>query len=130
MTTGLEFTVNARLGRPLGTFERPRPTRAEARRSGRALRHVLISLQSNAALAAILSAEHPEQAAEIAAAFDRAEEVALRLDDPALESVADPSGRLRVETLQQRVTNARATARLSIGPTLGIAEGFNALDGD
>ena len=130
MTTGLEFTVEARLGRPLGTFERPRPKRAEARRAGRSLHHVLISIRSNAELAQILSTGHPEQAADIAAAFERAEEAAQRVDDPTFEGVADPSGRLRVETLQQRVTNARDTARLAIGPQLGIAEGFNALDGD
>lgn len=130
MTTGLEFTADARLGRPLGTFERPRPKRAEARRANRSLRHVLISVQSNAELAGILSAGHPEEAAEIAAAFDRAVDAALRLDDPAFASVAEPAGRFRVEALQQRVREARDAARLSIGPRLGIAEGFNALDGD
>ena len=33
LSSGLEFLDDQRLGRPLGTFDRPRPTRAEARRS-------------------------------------------------------------------------------------------------
>ena len=30
--SSLEFTTNGRLGQPMGTFDRPRPARAEARR--------------------------------------------------------------------------------------------------
>ena len=44
LSAGLEFTADTRLGRPLGTFDRPRPNRAEARRSERSLRHVELSL--------------------------------------------------------------------------------------
>lgn len=44
LSTGLEFASQTRLGRPMGTFDRPRPNRAEARRSGRSLRHVVPSL--------------------------------------------------------------------------------------
>ncbi|MGB0506774.1 MAG: imelysin family protein [Pikeienuella sp.] len=46
LSTGLQFLSEARLGAPLGTLDRPRPKRAEARLSGRSLRHVQISLDS------------------------------------------------------------------------------------
>jgi predicted lipoprotein len=44
LSTSLVFIHDTRLGRPLGTFDRPRPNRAEARRSGRSQRHVVLSL--------------------------------------------------------------------------------------
>ena len=34
ISTGLEFTSETRLGRPMGTFDRPRPNRAEAEDQG------------------------------------------------------------------------------------------------
>jgi predicted lipoprotein len=46
LSTGLQFTSDTRLGRPLGTFDRPRPRRAEVWRSGRSSRHVKISLSA------------------------------------------------------------------------------------
>ena len=45
LAAGLQFASEARLGRPLGTFDRPRPRRAEARRSGRSLAHIDLSLK-------------------------------------------------------------------------------------
>lgn len=42
--TGRQFTEKSRLGRPLGRFDKPRPTRTEARRSGRSAHHVILSL--------------------------------------------------------------------------------------
>lgn len=45
LTTGLEYNVTVRLGRPLGTFERPRPNRAETRRSERSTTNLLVSMR-------------------------------------------------------------------------------------
>ncbi len=129
-STGLEFTADTRLGRPLGTFDRPRPNRAEARRSQRSLRHIELSLIALRGLGSGLAMGHPEIAADLEAAFDRALSRARSLDDPALASVADPQGRIRVEALQQSITDIRAIASLQLGPALGISTGFNALDGD
>ncbi|WP_050604715.1 imelysin family protein [Ruegeria sp. 6PALISEP08] len=130
LTTGLEFTADTRLGRPLGTFDRPRPNRAEARRSGRSLRHVELSLIALRDLAARLSFDHPEIAADLDAAFARAIENAQSIDDPALAGVAEPQARFRIEALQQSVQDIRAIASTELGPTLGISAGFNSLDGD
>lgn len=61
LTTGLEFNADQRVGRPMGSFARPRPNRAEARRSGRSLRNVTLSLRALEDLAGALSDEKPEQ---------------------------------------------------------------------
>ncbi len=130
LSSGLQFTSETRLGRPLGTYDRPRPKRAEARRSERSLRHVELSLVSTRDLAERLSAEHPEIAADLETAFNRAIESARSIDDPALAGVADPQGRFRAEALQQSINDIRQVAATELGPTLGISAGFNSLDGD
>ncbi|MEL6196357.1 MAG: imelysin family protein, partial [Pseudomonadota bacterium] len=131
LSTGLQTTAELRLGRPLGSFERPRPKRAEARRSGRSLRHVALSLEASRALAAILAAGAPEELrGAVDAPFARALDSAADLDDPVFAGVADPVGRIRIEALQLRVNETRRAVALSLGPHLGIAAGFNSLDGD
>ncbi len=130
LITGLEFTADTRLGRPMGTFHRPRPNRAEARRSGRSLRHVELSLIALRDLAVHLSSDHPDIAADLDRAFAAAIGRAQSLDDPAFADVATPQGRLRVEALQQSINDIRAIASTELGPTLGISAGFNSLDGD
>lgn len=126
LSTGLEFNADARLGRPLGTFDRPRPRRAEARRSGRSLLNVQQAIDALAALALQLS--DPDPALE--AAIARAKGVAAELNDPVFAGVSDPSGRNKVEILQQSINLIQEAVALNLGPQLGVAAGFNALDGD
>lgn len=126
LSTGLEFTSGTRLGRPMGTFDRPRPKRAEARRSGRSLRHVILSLEATQGLAMLLSGGDEG----LAEAFESAIGRATELDDPVFAGVSDPQGRLRVEVLQQGIDEIRRLLAEGLGPSLGIAAGFNALDGD
>ncbi len=126
LTTGIEFTADTRLGRPLGSFERPRPTRAEAYRSERSLRHVVLSLEATRELAAMLSQDDPDIDATYAAALATAE----TLDDPAFAGVSTPQGRVRVEALQQKISGIRGILASNLGPRLGVAAGFNSLDGD
>lgn len=131
LVEGLEFTRDLRLGRPLGTFDRPRPRRAEVRRSGRSQRHVELALETLAELSDILAADvEGADSDRIAAAFADALGRVRALDDPAFAGVADPGGRLRVESLKQSVEQAMQTAQNQIGPALGVAAGFNSLDGD
>ncbi|MEO1494979.1 MAG: imelysin family protein [Pseudomonadota bacterium] len=131
LSTGLQFTSELRLGRPLGTFERPRPKRAEARLSGRSLRNVQLALVALQSLALKLSKDHPDIAAGFDAGFATAIEVSHDLDhDPVFKSVSDPQGRLKVEVLQQRIDDIRSLTQNRLGPALGVGEGFNALDGD
>ena len=130
LATGLQFTAESRLGRPLGTFERSRPNRAEARRSGRSSRHVRLSLLALHDLARFLAQGNPEVSRKLGARFDRALSQVSALNDPTFASVANPQTRIKVEVVQQSVDAIRALVRDELGPILGVAAGFNALDGD
>ena len=63
-------------------------------------------------------------------AFAEARTRADELNDPALEGVADPAKRFKVEVLQRAVNDVRNAINTEIGKPLGITAGFNALDGD
>jgi hypothetical protein len=126
LATGLELLADRRLGRPIGTFEKPRPELAEARASGRSLRNVVLSLQALRALALALSPD----AERTKVAFDHALARAEGLGDPVFAGVADPQGRLKVEILQQAIRAVRETAIAEMAPVLGVTLGFNSADGD
>lgn len=131
LSTGLQFASEARLGRPLGTFGRPRPKRAEARLSQRPLRNLTKALQGQQDLAKLISTSEPTISQRIDAAFEAVDlAIADVVDDPAFASVADIRGRLRVEIVQQRIDAIRSILREDLGPALGVSKGFNALDGD
>jgi hypothetical protein len=130
LLTGLEVTADMRLGRPLGTFERPRPKRAEAYRSGRSLRHVILSLEALEPLAMALAGDDPAAAAGLEAQFSKALSRASKMEDPVFAGVAVPSERFRIEALQQDVNDLKTKAELLLGPILGVDPGFNSLDGD
>ena len=126
LSTGLEFTSDTRLGRPMGTFDRPRPNSAEARRSERSLRHVILSLEATQDLAALLSGNDADVDKAYRQAIRRAED----LGDPVFAGVSEPQGRFRVEALQQSINIIRRLLAEDVGPRLGITVGFNSLDGD
>jgi predicted lipoprotein len=130
LTTDLQFTSEMRLGRPLGTFEQPRPTRAENWRSGRSARNVVLSLMALRDLAGRLAHGNAPLAADLDARFDTALTGLEDLDDPVFAGVSDPQHRLKLEVIQQSVDGMRVQVRDVLGPALGVAAGFNALDGD
>ncbi|MGB0959510.1 MAG: imelysin family protein [Halocynthiibacter sp.] len=128
--TGLEFTANSRLGRPLGSFERPRPNRAEARRSDRSLRHVLLSVDSSVALSRLLAIGHDDLKTRIDAAHDIVKSNAQSIDKLDFSNITTAENRLKVEILQQSIIALRDLLIEHLGPHLGVKAGFNALDGD
>ena len=130
LLTGLQMTADMRLGRPLGTFDRPRPNRAEARRSGRSLRHVILALDALEELALELADDNSDTAAALKAQFETTLQRAGQLEDPVFAGVAGPASRFRVEALQQDVRDLTALAEAQLGPALGVEPGFNSLDGD
>jgi predicted lipoprotein len=134
LQTGLEFDSDTRIGRPLGTFDHPRATRAEMRRSGRSLNNVVVSLTSLQQLARALSSEDAALTAEIDAAFDvafaRAEEIAQIDGGADFSLVEQPQSRLKLEVLQQNIDSIRDLLAMKLGPQLGVSAGFNSLDGD
>ncbi|OED47069.1 imelysin family protein [Leisingera sp. S232] len=130
LTTGLQVLDDMRLGRPLGTFDKPRPNRAEARRSGRSLRHLLLSLNAMEPLALALAQQDAGLRADLSQSFEKARTRAETLDDPVFAGVADPGARIRIEALRQEVKDLRAIVSKRLSPSLGVAAGFNSLDGD
>lgn len=125
--SSLEFTTTKRLALPMGEFDRPRPALAEARRSGRSLRNVLLSVEGAHKLAHAL-ADH--DLPDTDAAYARVQEVAAHIEDPTFKDVETPQGRLRVEVLQQAIKDLHQAIAEDVGAPLGIAPGFNAQDGD
>lgn len=134
LLTGLQFASDTRLGRPLGTFERPRPKRAEMRRSERSLANLGTSLISLRTLASILAQSDTNVQAAVdetfARALSRAQDISTLTGGADLSLVSDPIGRLKVEILQQDIDHIREVITTQLGPLLGVDAGFNALDGD
>ncbi len=126
LATGIEGLADGRIGRPLGSFDKPRPERAEARASSRSLRNIGLSVAALRNMALALDADIPTTKA----AFDRAAKLVAAMDDPALAGVADPQGWLKVEILQQSVRAARDAVVAELAPALGVGLGFNSQDGD
>lgn len=125
--SSLEFTAEQRLGGPMGTFDRPRPARAEARRSGRSLRNTVLAAEAAHSLATALA---DWDLPETDAALGRVRVAAARIGDPAFQDVTDPQARLRVEVLQQALRTLSGAIQSEVGLRLGIAPGFNSQDGD
>lgn len=126
LATGLEFVADRRIGRPLGTFDQPRPDLAEGIASGRALANITLSLKALRGLAVSLSPE----STKTLAAFDHAITLSETLNDPLLDHITDPQAWLKLEILQQAIRATRDMAIAELGPALGVELGFNSQDGD
>jgi predicted lipoprotein len=129
LSTGLEFTSDTRLGRPMGTLERARPKRAEAWRSGRSARHVDLAVVALADLAARLSGDR-EIAREFENGFARARGQIQRMDDPDFAKTATSGGRFQADILKLEFDYLRDEPLGALGSYLNVTSGFNALDGD
>ncbi|MBU2935478.1 MULTISPECIES: imelysin family protein [Pacificibacter] len=127
LLTGLENSAEQRIGRPLGSFEKPRPKRAEAYRSGRSARNVMLSVQAAREFVVAMAPETPTHTLEV---LDDVLAKLQDLDDPTFASVEDPMGRLKIEIIAQRIEAATDSIANDIGVPLGISAGFNASDGD
>jgi predicted lipoprotein len=130
LVDGLQADIDLRLGRPLGTFAKPQPRRAEAWRSGRSLPNLVASLQGLRALAATAFGPSVGETGAVDAAFAAALAAAGRVGEPIDVAVATPAGHVRVESLQGAVRRARSEVAEHIGPAVGVTSGFNAMDGD
>ena len=125
LLAGMEYLADQRLGRPLGSFDDPRPLRAELRRSEQSLPMIQTQIASLRELSAQLG-----DAPLTDAAFARAQDQAGRLADPALADVDDPAMRFRAEAVQTTIKEAQALAQEELGKALNVQVGFNAADGD
>jgi uncharacterized protein len=125
LATGLESLADRRIGRPLGTFDKPRPDLAEAHASARSVRNIALSLAALKNLALALNPDSPRTQAD----FDHAIALAEGLD-PDIDHITDPQAWLKLEILQQAVRTTRNTVLAELGPALGVELGFNSQDGD
>ncbi len=128
IVTGLTVTTDSRLARPIGTFDRPRPTRAEGWRTSRPLANALASARAAFAMAELLADQPLSQSAAAMAAVD---EAADSITDPTFQTIAaDPSAWLEADILRQRITALRLAIESELTALSGISAGFNAADGD
>lgn len=123
----LEFIETARLARPLGTFENPRPKRAEAWRSERPLRNIEVSLNTVERLIIALSdGQAPITEAELSIALG----FLPTIEDKSFQFIMETAVRFKVESLQQMVSGAKEAASEELSLHFGVTTGFNSLDGD
>jgi len=132
LADGLQADIDLRLGRPLGTLERPQPRRAEAWRSGRSLPNVVASMEGMRTFfeTVFVPAIGEEEAAPVRDAFEGAATAAGNVAAPIHVEVATPQGRIHVEALQGALWRVQTEVASHVGPPLGVTSGFNAMDGD
>jgi predicted lipoprotein len=132
LTEGLQMDIDLRLGRPLGTLDKPQPRRAEAWRSGRSLPNVVASIEGMRAFveAVFAPAIGPDEARPVLDSFDAALAAADRVVAPIDVEVGTPQGRIHVEALQVALEHVQEEVAAHVGPPLGVASGFNSMDGD
>lgn len=125
--SALEFIEVARLARPLGALGRPRPKRAEAWRSGRPIRNIKISLETIERLViALADGQAPIAEEELSNALD----FISTFEDKSLQSISQTATRFKAESLLQMVRSIKEATTEELSHHLGVATGFNALDGD
>ena len=116
-----------------------RPVLAESRLSGRSQRNIAVTIE---ALQALYIGEGAAGLGDLAAIadpkLDRLMRKAFRLtlatsqsiDGPVEDAAADPARRPPVKKLATQVQALKQIVRDRLAPALGLAVGFNALDGD
>jgi predicted lipoprotein len=138
VATGLQIVSDQKIAGPRGqTIDKAKPKTAEQWRSGRSLKNITLNLQAlrNAAVGphGFATLLKPDQAAlkdEIAQAFDAALKAAAEAPEPLDTAVADETGRKKVGALLIAVNHVRDLMKQKAPQALGIALGFNELDGD
>ncbi len=134
--TALGFSIlrlkEHRLGRPLGTFERAFPKRAEAWRSG--LTNEIINAQL-AGMIAILDRGFagdlfPPTRTGIVQLIRDAQTRVTKIGAPIKDAVEDPTMRVRIEGVQSKLVYLQQQLDQDVAPELGVQTGFSAGDGD
>lgn len=127
---GLEQIITVRLEAPLGTFDRPRPLRAEARRSERTVIHIALSLKHLEQLSHYLSANNGRLQNKLDKIYKKTLKKLDNLDDATLSGVTDPNKRFAIEVIHSDIRSILYLSQTELGPYLGVSAGFNSADGD
>ncbi len=138
----LRFAGDTRLKPVLGAdIGAARPDRAEAWRSGRSLRNIVVELETAQALylgtddlglrsLAEASAKDPGIAQLLVKAFRITVETARSIGAPLPKAVVDPSKRPQLQKLATQIQALRQLVGTRLAAALELSVGFNALDGD
>lgn len=129
---GLIRIADQRLGRPLGTYERSFPKRAEAWRAGLTAAIIEAQLDGIGQMVEFGFAgdiREPDRAWMLRVLAQANERIA-RIDAPIPEAVQSPDTRFLVEALQTKINQLRDVMAQDIGPNLGVDTGFSPADGD
>lgn len=134
--TAIDFSIlrlkDHRLGRPLGTYERAFPKRAEAWRAGLTNQIMIAQLDGLTALidegfSEAVSPPARDEAIKILA------DLRTRIDAigaPLAKAVENPLMRVRVEGIMSKLDQLKLHLDTEIAPSLGVETGFSAGDGD
>ena len=136
----LQFIADVKLKPVIGnSAQQVRPMLAESRLSGRSQRNIFVTLEAlqalyggegAAGLGDLTAGADPKLDRLMRKAFRLTLATARALDRPVEEAAADPALRPRVEKLATQVQALKQIVRDRLAPALGLAVGFNALDGD
>ncbi len=127
LISSLQFTLDQRVYRPLGTKSRSKPRRSEAYRSSRSFKNILLQLK---ALKKFSNHFVDVQIPKTDRTFDRAISYLTSFETSLLKILED-EGKIRsVEILAWRLEDLIEAIKNEIGPILGVGVGFNAMDGD
>ncbi|MFD0981255.1 imelysin family protein [Tropicimonas aquimaris] len=129
---GLTRVAESRLGRPLGTFDRPFPDQAEAWRSGLSNEIILAQIHGLAEMVRLGFAGDVRETDRgwILEVFEQTEGRLAAIEQPISEAVKEPTSRIRVEAMQTKVRHLQLEMAKNLGPNLGVETGFSAADGD
>jgi uncharacterized protein len=142
LLTLFQLVGDVKLALPLGvSVDRPEPKFAEGSRSGRSLRNLKLNLESAQAMigqdrksgfsqllppTADADALNRKIAEGFAAVFPALAAIPLPLG----AAVGDPAARPKVEALLADIKKVRDLVGQQLAPAVGLAVGFNGLDGD
>ncbi|SPF75401.1 hypothetical protein ALP8811_00388 [Aliiroseovarius pelagivivens] len=134
--TAIDFSIlrlnDHRLGRPLGTYARAFPKRAEAWRSGLTNQIMIAQLEGIIVLIDHGFAEAISEPARVEA-VKTLKELQARIDAigaPLAVAVEDPLMRVRIEGIMSKLDYLKTHVDEEFSPNLGVQSGFSAGDGD
>ena len=134
LTEALQADIDLRLGRPMGTFERPQPRRAEAWRSGRSLRERRASrCEALRGYAATVfgPATRPRTTRQRRRELRRGAGGGRAGGRADRRGGGDDAGAGAGRGAAERGPAAcRTEVAEHVGPAIGVTSGFNSMDGD
>src|SRR3546814_5875585 len=132
--TAVELIADHKLARPLGgSIDQARPHLAEAWRSQRSMRNIVINLKAAQDLyTKVFSPVVPDRDLDdaIADTFRRALEAAQSISVPLEQAVEDKAQRGKVEALATQIPALKTPLLQKLPGNIELQVGFNALDGD